>query len=82
MYLLSYKLLAKWLIIMRGLLRALIPRGKRANIVNVCLQKSFLWPSLRVLSLRLNMRVRTDDHNRRFVEWVVASPTIPLRPAL
>ena len=48
----------------------LIPRGKRTNIVNAYLQKSFLWPSLRVLSLRLNMRVRTDDRNRRFVEWV------------
>ena len=50
---------------MRGLLRALFPRGKRADIVNACLQKSFLWPPLRVLSLRLNMGVRTDDRTFR-----------------
>ena len=42
-----------------------IPRGKRADIVNANLQKSFLWPSLRVLSLRLNMRVRIDDRTFR-----------------
>ena len=42
-----------------------IPRGRRADIVNACLQKSFLWPSLRVLSLHQNMRVRAGD-----AEWV------------
>jgi hypothetical protein len=40
----------------------------RADIVNACLQRSFLWPSLRVLSLQLNMRVRNCDRNQRFVE--------------
>ena len=47
-----------------------VPRGSRADIVNACLQRSFLWPSLRVLSLRINMRVRNGDRNRRFIEWV------------
>src|SRR4051812_14188867 len=40
-----------------------VPRGNRADIVNACLQRSFLWSSLRVLSLRLNMRVRNGDRN-------------------
>ena len=47
-----------------------VPRGNRANIVNACLQKSFLWPSLRILSLRINMRVRNGDRNYRFVDWI------------
>ena len=47
-----------------------VPRGSRADIVGACLQRSFLWPSLRVLSLRLNMRVHSGDRNRRFIEWV------------
>jgi hypothetical protein len=48
--------------------RTLADCGARADIVNACLQRSFLWPSLRVLFLRLNMRVRNSDRNQRFVE--------------
>ena len=48
----------------------IVPRSNRADIVNACLQRSFLWPSLRMLSLWLNMRVRSCDRNQRFVEWV------------
>ena len=44
-----------------------VPRGSRADIVDAYLQHSFLWPSLRVLSLRLNMRVRSGDRNQHFI---------------
>jgi len=66
-----------------------VPGGSRADIVNACLQRSFLWPSLRVLSLHINMRVRSGDHNQRFVEWVrsLANDTaldgsIPILPGI
>jgi hypothetical protein len=39
-------------------------------IVNACLQRSFLWPSVHIQSLQLNMRVRSGDRNQHFVEWV------------
>ena len=47
-----------------------VQRGNRAAIVDACLQRSFLWPSLTVLHLRRNMRVRDGPENERFAVWV------------
>jgi PIF1-like helicase/Helicase len=47
-----------------------IPRGTRAETVDACIQSSFIWPQLEILSLTENMRVRSaDPQNRRFLEW-------------
>lgn len=34
-----------------------IPRGTRADEIKACLKSSFLWPKIKILSLRVNMRV-------------------------
>ena len=47
-----------------------IKRGSRAQIVDACLQRSFLWPSFRILTLRQNMRVRHGEENQHFADWV------------
>lgn len=47
-----------------------VRRGSRAAIVDACLQRSFLWPAFRILSLRINMRVRHGERNQRFAIWV------------
>ena len=47
-----------------------VPRGDRAAVVGACLQRSFLWPTFRILSLRLNMRVRHGEANQQFAAWV------------
>ena len=47
-----------------------VPRGSRADIVAVSLRQSYLWSSLRLLSLRLNMRVRIGEDNQRFADWI------------
>ena len=59
-----------------------VRRGNRADIVNACLQRSFLWPSLRILSLRINMRVRYNDRNRRFVDWISGIANDPSQAGL
>lgn len=47
-----------------------VRKGNRSMIVNACLQQSFLWPQLRQLTLRQNMRVRIGEENQRFAEWI------------
>ena len=47
-----------------------VRRGNRAEVVNACLQKSFLWPAFRVLHLRENMRVGSGEGNRAFADWL------------
>ena len=34
-----------------------VPRGNRAAIIGAYLQRSFLWPTFYILSLRLNIRI-------------------------
>jgi len=47
-----------------------VPRGSREATVQACIQRSFIWPQLKVLFLTENMRIRTaDEHNRAFLEW-------------
>ena len=56
-----------------------IPHGTRADIVMACLQKSFIWPRLRRLYLRTNMRVREGQYGQDFVRWI---SELPINPAL
>ncbi|GFX49356.1 ATP-dependent DNA helicase [Trichonephila clavipes] len=47
-------------VLLSGDFRQTLPvvlRGTRADIVNACLKASILWPYIKVLSLRINMRV-------------------------
>ncbi|XP_044591373.1 uncharacterized protein LOC123269604 [Cotesia glomerata] len=39
-----------------------VPRGTRADEIQACIKSSFLWPSVKVLSLTINMRVHLQPH--------------------
>ena len=56
-----------------------VPHGSRADIVYACLQRTWIWPRLRQLSLRINMRVRNDPSELDFVNWI---SSLPYDPAL
>ena len=56
-----------------------IPHGSRPEIVSACLQKSFIWPRLKRLHLRTNMRVREGENGQDFVRWI---SQLPYDPAL
>ena len=45
-----------------------VPHGSRADTVRACLQRTWIWPRLRQLSLRINMRVRNDPSEQDFVD--------------
>jgi hypothetical protein len=55
-----------------------IPRASRAEVVSMSLRKSWIWPRLKKLFLRINMRVKSDLNeteqdrlNREdFVQWI------------
>ena len=48
-----------------------VKKGSRAQQCSASLRRSFLWPSLQILHLRQNMRVRVDDdNNKAFAEWL------------
>jgi hypothetical protein len=48
-----------------------VPKGSKEEIVGACLQRSFLWPKIKVLHLTENMRVdRNDPQSARFAEWL------------
>jgi hypothetical protein len=51
-----------------------IPHGLRPDIVAACLQRSFVWPRLKQLRLRTNMRVREGQHGQEFVRWISELP--------
>jgi hypothetical protein len=54
-----------------------VPHGSRADIVTACLQKSFIWPQLKQLRLRTNMRVREGQNGQGFVRWISELPYSP-----
>jgi ATP-dependent exoDNAse (exonuclease V) alpha subunit len=47
-----------------------VKHGNRASTVAASIRESFLWKEMRVLALRQNMRVRPDELNRQFVDWL------------
>lgn len=48
-----------------------VPHGSREQVVDACLQRSRLWPHIRILHLRRNMRLENDPENREFAEWLL-----------
>lgn len=54
-----------------------VVNGSRADIVSACLQRSFIWPRLKRISLRINMRVREGAYGPEFVNWVSNMPYDP-----
>jgi hypothetical protein len=54
-----------------------VPHGSRADIVRACLQRTWIWPRLRQLSLRINIRVRNDPSEQDFVDWISSLPYDP-----
>ena len=48
----------------------MIKNENQARIVDVCLQQSSLWPHLKILKLRQNMRLQNDDINAKYARWL------------
>lgn len=50
-----------------------VPRGTRADEVKACIKTSYLWPLIKKLSLRKNMRVHLggDASNEHFSELLL-----------
>lgn len=51
-----------------------VPGGTRGDIVNACFQQSQIWPRLKMLWLRINMRVRNSPESEDFVKWISSLP--------
>ncbi|KAH8144382.1 uncharacterized protein LAJ45_11628 [Morchella importuna] len=47
-----------------------VRRGNRAQIVQACLQRSYLWQHFKILRLKINMRVREGVVNEEFADWL------------
>ena len=47
-----------------------IPKGSRADIVNACLRKSYLWDDIIILKLRKNMRLQSPE-DIHFSQWLL-----------
>ena len=48
-----------------------IPRGSRTEIVDACLQSSYLWNRMEVLKLRENMRLQNSPEDALFASWLL-----------
>ena len=48
-----------------------VQKGSRAATVGACIQRSFLWPHLRLLQLHRNMRLQISPANEDFANWQV-----------
>ncbi len=48
-----------------------IPGGSHAEIVNACLEKSYLWDTMEILKLEENMRLRHSPEDAPFSEWLL-----------
>jgi hypothetical protein len=59
-------------VLFSGDFRQILPvvtRGSRADEVNASLKRSYLWPYIKILELKTNMRVLcTDQYNINFVK--------------
>ena len=40
-----------------------VPKGSRTDVVNACINRSYLWPLFVVKRLRINMRVQQAQQN-------------------
>jgi hypothetical protein len=70
--------------IFRGDFAQILPmvvNSSRTQVVDACLQQCFIWPSLKRLRLRTNMRVRSGPEgydNQPFIGWISSLPYNPL----
>ena len=48
-----------------------VPRGNQEDIVEACLLRSPLWPSIRVLRLSQNQRLSRNAENQQFAKWLL-----------
>jgi len=48
-----------------------IPHGSQQDIVLSTIQESYLWSSIHVLRLSLNMRIDRDEHQHKFAQWLL-----------
>ncbi|KAJ3502791.1 hypothetical protein NMY22_g18466 [Coprinellus aureogranulatus] len=49
-----------------------VPGGSRQEIVDACIQRSYLWGNIEVLALQQNMRLEgAGAETRRFAEWLL-----------
>jgi hypothetical protein len=61
------------LVVLRGdfaQILLVVLRGKQADTVAACLQRSYIWPRLKRIHLRTNMRVWNGVHDAEFVDWL------------
>lgn len=49
----------------------IIPRGKRAHIVKLCVKNSKLWQYFKKHHLHENMRVKNDNNGTEFKRWLL-----------
>lgn len=48
-----------------------ITKGTRAEIVNACIQRSYLWECMKVIKLRQNMRLGRSPEEDHFAAWLL-----------
>ncbi len=46
-----------------------IPRGSRVDIVNACINHSFLWTKMKKLKLTINERVNRNGNTKKLQQW-------------
>jgi hypothetical protein len=49
----------------------IVPRGSREDIIAHSLRKSYLWPHIKVLHLRENMRLGQDHASMEYAQWLL-----------
>lgn len=48
-----------------------VQHGSRASIVNACLLRSYLWPSIQQLLLTKSMGLLMSDEDKEYGEWIL-----------
>lgn len=48
-----------------------VANGSRADIVNACLRRSYIWNNIQVLKLRINMRLERSPEDSSFANWLL-----------
>ena len=48
-----------------------VPNGSRADIIDACLKKSYIWNNINILKLRTNMRLQHSQNKLSFAQWLL-----------
>jgi ATP-dependent exoDNAse (exonuclease V) alpha subunit len=48
-----------------------VTNGSRSDIVDACFKKSYLWNSIQILKLRINMRLQHSPQDASFAAWLL-----------